>query len=589
MPLWKFRRLEYLYLFALGCIALVIVLSQLLIQRSIGRQQYDARVINIAGRQRMLSQKITKVALKIRQETGQQSSNYEELTQAVELWKQSHEGLLNGDPSLGLSGENSQIIIDMFEVIEPNFNAIYQSVLSIIQKQDPQTIDADVETILINENDFLKGMNAIVFKYDQEASEKVMNLKNTELFLFLGSLLIIVLELLFVFRPLAKNIQSTVAELQASETSSKKMASELSKLYEELGKSYQDLEAVNITPESHSLYATVNRKGEFTFVSSTFINLMEYEGKQQLHSFQSILEESGYEAVFINGLFRLFNEGKNWSGELRLINEPGDFIWLDTFIVPTRSQDDVKIIARDITEFKEAKIRSREINKERIAASIKEQQYRSSFILEGQEEERKRLSQELHDSIGQMLSALKLQQESLIPSSKHMKAKLESIKQLTKKVIQEVRRVSFSLAPSSLDDFGLVAAISRFCEDINGLTNLNISFTDETKFITRLDPKVEINVYRIVQEAINNAIKYSKGTQVEVKFVHNIHSLNISITDDGKGFNYIALASTGYFENPGHGIFNMKERASYIGSIFDVDTAEGRGTSIQLTLPMNEK
>ncbi len=582
----KFRRLGKLYLIALGCIALAIILSQLLIQLSIREQQDDARVINVAGRQRMLSQKIAKVALKIKQDTAFRKTNQKELKEAVDLWKRSHEGLLNGDISLGLDGDNSETIVRMFNEIDLEFEAIYKSALSILE--ETHAIDSDVDIILSNEPRFLAGMNAIVFQYDLEASDRVRSLKNTEFVLFLGSLLIIVLELIFVFHPLAKNIQSTVTELQESEISSKKITRELSKLYEELGKSYQDLEAVNITPESHTLYATIKIDGVFNSVSGKFLNLMEYTTRSEMNSFIHILEKSGYGQKFIDDLFQLFNEGKNWSGELKLINEPGDFIWLDTFIVPTLLQGDIKLIARDITEFKEAKIRSREIMKERIDASIKEQQFRSSLILEGQEEERKRISQELHDSIGQMLSALKLQQEAVTPYSRHMKIKLDAIKKLTKKVIQEVRRVSFSLAPSSLDDFGLVVAISRFCEDVNELTNLDIGFINETNFITRLDPKVEINLYRIIQEGINNAIKYSEGSKVEVKFVHGVNMLSISILDNGKGFDYIELESAGYFKNPGHGIFNMRERTSYIGGSFELETGQEQGTRIQITLPINE-
>lgn len=580
----KFRRLGNLYLIALGCIALAIIISQLLIQLSISDQQDDARVINVAGRQRMLSQKIAKVSLEIKKNTNQQA-NYQELKEALDLWQRSHDGLLNGDHSLGLKGKNSETIVKMFDLIDPNFRAIYSSASAILKQEN---VDKQVAIILANEADFLAGMNAIVFQYDLEASEKVISLRNTEFVLFLGSLLIIILELIFVFRPLAKNIQSTVTELQESEISSKTMTKELTTLYEELGKSYQDLEAVNIAPESHSLYATFDLKGRFTFLSNQFLNLMEYEEKEKLVSFHQLLEKSGYKNDFMEGLLHLFDSGSNWSGELKLISEPGDFIWLDTFIVPITSQGEIKLIARNITEFKEAKIRSREITKERIEESLKEQQYRSSLILEGQEEERKRLSQELHDSIGQMLSALKLQQESLIPSSRHMKIKLESIRKLTKKVIQEVRRVSFSLAPTSLNDFGLVPAISKFCQDINMLTDLAIGFVNDTKFITRLDPKVEINLYRIVQEAVNNAIKYSEGSSVIVKVTHNINILNISIEDNGKGFNYAELASTGYFENPGHGIFNMKERASYIGGTFELDTTPDGGTRIQLTIPLKK-
>ncbi|MEO1384251.1 MAG: type IV pili methyl-accepting chemotaxis transducer N-terminal domain-containing protein [Bacteroidota bacterium] len=156
-----FRQLEYFYLIALGCIALAIVLSQVLIQTSINRQRDDARVINVAGRQRMLSQKITKVALKKKQDEGRTEENTRELRQALELWKTSHEGLLDGDVQLGLSGKNSDVIIAMFEEIEPHFNAVYLNARSLLDSSDGQSEEFSerLEAILSNEAPFLRQMD----------------------------------------------------------------------------------------------------------------------------------------------------------------------------------------------------------------------------------------------------------------------------------------------------------------------------------------------------------------------------------------------------------------------------------------------
>jgi len=585
----KFRRLEYLYLTALGCIAIAIVISQLLIQTSIESQRDDARVINVAGRQRMLSQKITKEALKIKQNEGNQSLSKTSLKKALELWKESHEGLLKGDSTLGLSGNNSKRIIEMFGEITPHFEIIYQNAMALISNgNDERLIYEYVANILSHEQDFLIGMDKIVFQYDKEASAKVQTLKKTELYLFFSSILIIALELLFVFKPLAKNIRSTVNELYESENSSKQMANELSKLYEELGRSYQDLEAVNITPESPSLYAKIDFSGNFTFISKKFQNLLEFSDDDHPKSLQNLLLTNGYGEEFVSGLMQILKSETNWSGEIKLTNQTGDFIWLEKFLIPTHPTNEIKIIARDITEFKEAKHKSREINKERIEESVKDQQYRSSLILEGQEEERKRLSRELHDGVGQMLSALKLQLESVIPSSKPMSLKMEDAKSLMKSVIQEVRRVSFNLTPTSLDDFGLVAAVRKFCEEINKFTKIEVSFSNETKFINRLESKIETNLYRIIQEAVNNALKYSKATKVEVIFSHTLSALNIEIKDNGKGFDFEKIVETGHFEQPGHGIFNMKERSSYIGGIFNLETNPEKGTQIFITILLDK-
>ena len=131
----------------------------------------------------------------------------------------------------------------------------------------------------------------------------------------------------------------------------------------------------------------------------------------------------------------------------------GDFIWLELFIIPSKinQNEDYKIIARNITDFKEAKIRSREINSAKIEQRVKEQQYRSVLILEGQEEERQRLGREIHDGLGQMLTALKLSLESLTPdNSIHTKKRLTDTKELLKSTLREVRRLAFNLTPTSL-------------------------------------------------------------------------------------------------------------------------------------------
>jgi len=590
----RFKRLGLFYLIALGCIALSIVVSQILIQTSINRQQDDAHVINVAGRQRMLSQKISKLALKIEHQKGEQLQNTMALREALALWKQSHEGLQFGDAELGLSGANSSIIMEMFETISPHYEAIYQNaqdLLSLPPDHDDSTalLRADyVSTILAHESTFLEGMDKIVFQYDEEAQKKVRELKETEYFLLVISLLIIIIELIFIFRPLARSVRATVQDLMASEESSRKMTRELSKLYEELGKSYQDLEAVNLEPESPSLYASMSAQGEFTYLAPRFLHMMEYEETEPPKTFQQLLKSSGYKDDFIKGLMLLLQENKNWTGEIRLITEPGDFCWVETFLIPISITGEIKMISHDITEFKEAKIRSRELNRERIEKSVKEQQYRSVLILEGQEEERKRLSRELHDGVGQMLSAMKLLLESFAPSSNPMKMRLEDAKSLMKSIIQEVRRVSFNLTPSSLDDFGLVPAIKKFCNEINSVTKAKVEFVNETRFINRLESTIETNLYRIIQESVNNALKYAKATHITVRFSHNINSLNILIEDDGKGFDYDRLGSSGHFEKAGHGIFNMKERTSYIGGSFNLTTELGKGTKIFITLSLDK-
>lgn len=591
MPKLRFRRLGLFYLIALGGIALSIILSQILIQKSIGDQQDDAHIINVAGRQRMLSQKITKIALKIVYDQRAIEEDLKTLRQDLDLWKQSHQTLQFGDDDSPSLTEVSEEIHQKFQQMEPHFLAIYENadlIQSTTNQQNAMEQRERLNIILKHEADYLDLMNQIVFQYDYNAQDKVKRLKYTEFYLFILSLVIILMELIFIFKPIAKSVRQTVDELVRSEKESKKMASQISKLYEGLGKSYQDLEAVNLKPESPSIYARMGFNGKFVYFSSLFSKLMNYEETSPPETLKALLLQNNYQNDFIGGVLDLLKGNKNWSGELRLTTEQGDFVWLEAYLIPILETKEIKLIARDVTEYKEAKIRSRELNKERIEKSVKEQHYRSALILEGQEEERKRLSRELHDGVGQMLSAMKLLLESFNPSSRPMKIRLEDAKGLMKSIIQEVRRVSFNLTPSSLDDFGLVPAVKKLCNEINSVTKTTVAFVNETRFVNRLDNSVETNLYRIIQEAVNNSIKYSKASHITVSFSHSVNTLKISIEDDGKGFDYNRLTESGYFEKAGHGIFNMKERTAYIGGIFKLEAKMGHGTRIFITLPLDK-
>ena len=595
----KFEKLGLFYILALSGIALSIVISQFLVQNYIGKQQDDSRVINVAGRQRMLSQKISKLALQVGStDSAELRQKAEELKVTLRLWTTSHQGLQKGNQELGLKGENSKEVKTMYQSIEPHYQAMVTNTEKLIRhvqtgvQTDQVLISECIRAILSHEGRFLTGMDRIVFQYDDEARHKVTLLSRTEIVLLVVSLAIILLELIFIFRPLARSVRKTVAELVESEGSSKKMAGEMSKLYEALVKSYQDLEAVNIKPPAPRALVDIDFKGNVIKVSRLLNEIMGYDPGSAPNNFLDLLLDSGYSKDFVKGMIKMVANGQKWTGEIRLVNSEGDFCWLEIFVVPVSlgkgKNSHVKIIARDITEMKEAKMRSREINREKIEKRVREQQYRSVLILEGQEEERKRLSRELHDGIGQMLTALKLSLESITPSSStHTKNRLEETRELMKKILREVRRVSFNLTPSSLSDFGIVPAVKQFCKEVSELSTTQVVFENKTRFINRLENHVENNLYRIVQEAVNNAIKYARANTIRVTFEHNTNSLNILIEDDGKGFDHEKLKRNGYFRQAGHGIFNMKERAAFINGSFDLKTKPNQGTKVSINLPLD--
>jgi nitrate/nitrite-specific signal transduction histidine kinase len=216
------RRLTIFYICALCSVALLAILGQVIIQMSIQQQTNDAFIINIAGRQRMLSQKISKDALILETVTDptMRTVRIQELQQAVALWEQSQQGLQNGDVKQGLPSTTSTSIKQLFNAIEPNYEAVLSASKSLLAtfNQHPEAslqLASYVDTILAQEGPFLTGMNQIVSQYQAEADGRVASLRTTELILLGITLVVLVVEGSFVFRPTAQKLEQTIADIVA--------------------------------------------------------------------------------------------------------------------------------------------------------------------------------------------------------------------------------------------------------------------------------------------------------------------------------------------------------------------------------------
>ncbi len=358
-----------------------------------------------------------------------------------------------------------------------------------------------------------------------------------------------------------------------------------------LEQAYQDLLEAEATEEEYTVYGKCDSRGNFTYFSDTFLQLMEFEGEKP-NNLYDWLENQGYDRTYLDNINSMALSGQPWNGEIKVVNTAGDFIWLNFHIVPILDTNQVveslTIICTNETEKKEAEAISREINKEKIDQKVKEQQFRSALILEGQEEERKRISREMHDGVGQLLSAMKFNIEAIQSvNSDFEREKLRTLKTLLKKVIMEVRRISFNLTPSALSDYGIVPVLNKFCREVSRISDLQVNFENRTGFISRLEGKVENNLYRIVQEAVNNAIKYAEAKEVNVIISHNSRYLHLDIIDNGKGFDIQKLTEKGHFSASGHGIFNIKERANFIAAQCTITSEIGKGTTISISVPLN--
>jgi signal transduction histidine kinase len=209
------------------------------------------------------------------------------------------------------------------------------------------------------------------------------------------------------------------------------------------------------------------------------------------------------------------------------------------------------------------------------------QQKMMEAALESQENERRRLAGDLHDSVGGMLSTIRV---GLTTIAKQMQdpQHIEQSKQMLDDTISSVRRISLDLMPSTLEKFGLMPALREICERFQMASLIPVHFQEhgDVKF---LDQKKELKIYRVVQELINNAVKHSQASKINVD-VFPGDQLLISVEDDGVGFDP-ALKNNVMQSSKGLGLYNMTNRTRLLNAKLDFDNQVKKGSKITLTVP----
>jgi len=204
-----------------------------------------------------------------------------------------------------------------------------------------------------------------------------------------------------------------------------------------------------------------------------------------------------------------------------------------------------------------------------------------------QEEERNRIARDLHDETAQALYALTRQLDNFIRSSPNLAAEtsafLKGLVEQTKTISQEVRRFSQDLRPPLLDDLGLLSTIRWLTGDMEHRTHIIVKLT-VSGVERRLAPHVELAIFRIIQEALRNVEKHASATRVDVSIEFAEGKINISITDNGKGFKL--AGDVGDLPRDGRlGLMGMKERVNLLGGELTITSEPSQGTRVLIQLP----
>jgi signal transduction histidine kinase len=201
-------------------------------------------------------------------------------------------------------------------------------------------------------------------------------------------------------------------------------------------------------------------------------------------------------------------------------------------------------------------------------------------LIESQEQERKRVAAELHDSLGQSLQVIKGRAQlglNRTGDSPESAKQFEEISTAAGQAIQEVRAISHALRPAELDQLGLARAIEWMVEKIGATSTTR--FGCELDGADRFPPEMEITLYRIAQEGINNVLKHANATEAILQLQREAGDVRFSIFDNGRGL-----------EKPPHpdgqGLMGIAERVRLLGGKFDIQSAPGKGTRLTVTLPL---
>lgn len=206
-------------------------------------------------------------------------------------------------------------------------------------------------------------------------------------------------------------------------------------------------------------------------------------------------------------------------------------------------------------------------------------------LIEGQEAERQRIAMELHDGLGQSLTAIRLHLNALESDvgqfAQRNQDAFEKLKLLLQTTTQEVKSISRDLMPNVLRDYGLVNALEFLCQTINETNQVQLEL-QVYGLSQELDQARKVGLYRMAQELINNALKHSQATRIDVQLIKHQDSVVLTVEDDGRGFDVTASDCL----HTGYGLRNMKTRVKSLNGTIDIDSRPSSGTAITVEIPL---
>ena len=522
------RQLTSRYVASLGALAVLTAAAHFTIHLSLVQLVSDGRVVNLAGRQRMLSQRIAKTVA-----TGPTAAARAELAESIGEFVRVHRGLQTGDPTLGLPGGNSGTVAAAFAELEPSFQKLVAVTTELLKgPPSPAQWSAAAQAIRPHEAAFLTTMDRIVFQLDAEARRGVVYVERLQTAFMFVILLVLFLEAVLVFRPSVVGMHDSVDSLI-------RVRNALARTEAEQQATLQAIPdgLARMGHDGH-LFLLKTSHGGFFGQSATPGTMVDPAALPPpigavLASCQAEVRRS--RSVSTRQIFIPGAEGE-MAFEVRM--------------APSQGTANVMIV-RDITE------------QRRLEAEV----------LDATERERTRVGQELHDGLCQHLAGLAL----LARTHSHVPDHDEFVRLLDDGVTQ-ARELARGLYPATLANLGLEGALGEVVRHVETVSDVHCELTVPEQPI-ELSNDTALQLFRIAQEAAANAVKHANARNLWIRLQIRDDWLDLEVEDDGRG-----LPRQGD-RGAGLGLDTMAYRARLTNGDFSIATAESEGVVVRCRIP----